>query len=107
MAEDAGEQLLEAAEKGQIDKIRKLLGAGADVNGKDFYGPGQGNKKCKFFGRESGLSMVNLGPFRAMSGAPRPLKVGRLRPPTFPGTSAIGFAEYVFSIFDFKKFEEI
>ena len=29
-------------------------------------------------------------PFRAMFGVPHPLKVGGLRPPTFPGTSGMG-----------------
>ena len=50
--------------------------------------------------------MVNLRPFRSMFGAPRPLKVGGLRPPTFPGTSEIGSLS-IFCICDLKQFEEI
>ena len=39
-----------------------------------------------------------------MFGVPRPLKVGGLRLPTFPGTSGMDSGS-IFSIFDLKKFE--
>ena len=58
------------------------------------------------FGRESGLLMVISGSFRAMFEVPHPLKVGGLRPPTFPGTSGMG-SRTIFSIFDLKNFEGI
>jgi len=41
--------------------------------------------------------MVNLGRFRVMFGVRRPLKVGGLRPSTFPGTSGMGSGKF-FSI---------
>jgi hypothetical protein len=41
-----------------------------------------------------------------MSGVPHALKVGGLRPPTFPGTSVLKLRS-MFSIFDLKKFEEM
>ena len=40
-----------------------------------------------------------------MSGVPCPLKVGGLRPPTFPGTSGMGLRS-MFLIFEREKFEE-
>ena len=46
--------------------------------------------------------MVNLRPFRTMFRIPRPLKVGGLRPPTFPGTSGMGSGSFFF-VFDLKK----
>ena len=54
------------------------------------------------FGRESGISMVESGPFRTASRVPRPLKVGGLRPPTFQRTSGMGSGS-MFLIVDLKK----
>ncbi len=68
--------------------------------------PGRGNKKCTFPAEGLDFWEVGLGPFRTMSGVPHPLKVGGLRPPTFPGTSEMGLRT-IFSTFDLKKFEEI
>ena len=50
--------------------------------------------------------MVHLGPFRSMLGVPDPLKVGGLRPPTFPGTSPLDFGSD-FLIVDLQKFQDL
>ena len=38
LAADTGEDLIEAAKKGEAEKVRALLDAGADVNAKDEHG---------------------------------------------------------------------
>ena len=49
--------------------------------------------------------MVNLEPFWVIFGVLQPLKVGGLRPPTFPGMSPMGSGS-IFYIFDLKKFKD-
>ena len=48
------------------------------------------------------ISEGRFGTILEHLGAPRPLKVGELRPPTFPGTSEMG-SRAMLSIFDLKK----
>ena len=70
------------------------------------YTPRRGNKTCKFLAEGLDFWEVILVTFRTMLGVARPLKVGGLRPPTFPGTSPLGLWT-IFYIFDLKKFEDI
>ena len=66
----------------------------------------RGIKKCSLPAEGLDFREVIPGPFRTVFGVPRPLEVGGLRPPTFPGTSLLGLRS-IFSIFDINKFEAI
>ena len=59
-------------------------------------GPRRWNKKCTFLAEGLDFWEVNFGPFWTMFGVPRPLKVGGVRPPTFPGTSLLGLRLILF-----------
>ena len=61
----------------------------------EFYSTGRRwNKTCTFPAEGLDYCEDILGPFRTMLGVPHPLKVGGLRPPTFPGTYTLAPGNY-------------